>query len=106
MDFKAIFSMDLILGVLVAWLLDSLFAGMKVGYNGGIPGLPRVIPGTLDVMIPIPGGNPNFGIQTDNWITFGITFAGSLFLKGRYQNIMRIAFWTLVALKLRGLFVY
>ena len=88
-DIKGLFVLDAILGLTIQLLISKTFAGMKVGYTGGFPGLPRVIPGTLDIG----------ALKTDNIITLIVLALPAIFATGRIRNIFLWAFWIQVAQK-------
>ena len=90
-DIKSLFVLDAILGLILGIIINELFAGMKQNYTAGFPGLPRVIPGVLDI--------PGTVIKTDNIITFIVTALPAIFMGGRIKNIFIWAFWTQVTLK-------
>ena len=92
-DLKGLFVLDAILGLLINILIHQAFAGMKVGYTGGIPGLPRWIENWLG---PI---ETETALKTDNVFALIVLALPVIFATDRIKNIFLWAFWTFVAQK-------
>ena len=92
-DLKGLFVLDAILGLLINILIHETFAGMKVGYTGGIQGLPRWIPNFMGDL------EAQSALKSDNILALIVLALPVIFATGRIKSIFLWAFWTFVAQK-------